>query len=372
MSFSGSNINVKHPALFVEGGDSVGKNELVRSIAKYVLLSNPKQKVLFMNFPQYWFFGHDIRLVMRGACEELLKGIKGIEGAYLRSSLYSLDRNLALLLAESCIEQNPGIYVLSDRGPYSSCNTVGYLCAAEMLTEVEVKEQIVPQMFEFNDEGLLKYFDAKTILCSVDGEFKLGKRKALDNYEAELPQKFSNIAYKMLNLPEVITKVGNEWRPKIELAREALSKVGYENLAVAKIDESAFEADEILLNAYNEGRLILVGPELFLKHFNGEIEPRLKTWIKQWTELSLKNEVLSKKDRKEFLDDLETKIAKALKRGVKHYHYLTSRHSPNARQAITRLFVEYPILYEILHKTSGKQMTTFFEGLLSLEQLRLW
>jgi len=67
----------KTPALFLEGGDSVGKNELFRSVAKQVLLANPSKKLLLMNFPQFWFFGHDIRLVIRGACDDLLQRVTG-------------------------------------------------------------------------------------------------------------------------------------------------------------------------------------------------------------------------------------------------------------------------------------------------------
>ena len=363
----------KHQALFLEGGDSVGKNELVRSIAKYILLSNPTKKVLLMNFPQFWFLGHDIRLVIRGACDDLFSETTGVENAYLRSCLYAIDRDLALLLAEPYLVSDPDIFVLSDRGPYSSCITTGYLWANGVVTEKEVKDEIVPTAFNIADHGMLSYFDSQSLLCVVNGKFHLGKRKALDNYEAELPQQFSHQVYKMMGFPEIITKEGDSWRSRIELAKEALQSTGYDEIAKAPINESEFNDDELLLNAYKQKRLILIGPELFLKHFHAEklASQQLRKMISQWTEISLREVVKQQKDRKEVLDNLETKIALSLKTKTRAYEYLNTRRSPHARYAIALLFERYPLLKDILYKTSGKAMTTFFEGLLSAEQLRM-
>lgn len=365
---------VKFPALFLEGGDSVGKNELVRTIAKQVLLADPSKKVLLMNFPQFWFFGHDIRLVIRGACDEMLSKVEGVENAFIRSSLYGMDRDLALLLAEPYLMADPSIFVLSDRGPYSSCVTTGYLWANGIVNEQQVKEEIVPQAFETADAGMLGYFDATSLLCYVEGGFEktgLGKRKALDKYETELPQMHAYQVYRMLGLPEIATKQNEVWRSREELAREALTIAGYKEYADAKITEEELLDDTILLKAYSEKRLILIGPELFLKHFHAQhlIDERLRGMLQRWNELSLTNYQDVKKNRKEILDDLETKIALTLKRQTKRLDYLGTRRSPQAKAAIAKLLAKYPIIYDLMKKTSGKRMEVFFQGILAPEQL---
>jgi len=359
--------------LFLEGGDSVGKNELFRSVAKQVLLANPSKKLLLMNFPQFWFFGHDIRLVIRGACDDLLQGVTGVENCNIRASLYAMDRNLALLLAEPYLTADPDIFVLSDRGPFSSCVTTGYLWANGQLTDEQVKNEIVPHTFNMADEGLLTYHEATSILCSTENNFRLGKRKALDNYEAELPQQYAYAVYRMLGLPEITTRKGETWRCREELACEALRAGGYSDLAAYEHSEKELADDHILLDAYQSGRIILVGPNLFLKHFQSKKlgDARLNKLMDKWVELSLSPGKASKKDRKEQLDDIETKIALALKRRTKSLDYLNTRKSPHAKLAITRLLERYPLIYDILNRTSGKAATTFFEGLLSSEQMRL-
>lgn len=326
-----------------------------------------------MNFPQYWFFGHDIRLVIRGACDELFKKITGVENAYVRSCLYAIDRNFALLLSEPYLISDPDIFVLSDRGPYSSCVTTGYLWANGVVSEKEVREEIVPATFNLADYGMLSYFDSKSLLCTVNGKFHLGKRKALDNYEAELPQRYSQEVYKMMDFPEIVTKNGDTWRNRIELAREALQLTGYNDITSTLIDESSFNDDELLLKAYKEKRLILIGPELFLKHFDAEklADTRLKNMITRWTEISLHEDTRSKKDRKELLDELETNIALSLKRKTRSFEYLNTRCSPHVKEAIALLFTKFPLLLDIMNKTSGKAMTIFFKGLLSEEKLRM-
>ncbi|MCC7304044.1 hypothetical protein IT418_01355 [bacterium] len=361
----------KYPALFIEGGDSVGKNELVKNIAKYILLANPNQKILLMNFPQFWFFGHDIRLVIRGASDELLLEMDGVENTYLRSSLYAIDRNIALMLAESYIAKNPGVFVLSDRGPYSSCNTIGYLQAEGKITEKDIRDRIIPDMFTFADEGMLTFFDATFLLCSPGGEFTLGKRKALDKYEAELPQKFSAVAYKSLGIPEVIMKNNNSWRSRLVLVKEALQQTNNQKFLNEKVTEEELINEKILIDAYKNGRVILVGPELFIRHFRAEgiIDAKLRKLLDKWLELSLGGDVAGVKDRKELLDGLETKIAIKLKRNTKHFDYLSALKSSQAQQSIKKLFLAYPIMKEILQKTSGSHMATFFNGLFGFEQL---
>lgn len=366
----------KYPALFLEGGNSVGKNELLRSIAKRVLMANPTKKILLMNFPQFWFFGHDIRLVIRGACDDILSSVSGIENAMIRSSLYGMDRDIALLLAEPYLAADPDIFVLSDRGPYSSCVTTGYLWAHGVLTEEQVKNEIVPYAFQHADEGLLTYFDAKSLLCTTNEEFALGKRKALDNQENELVQRYSTEVYRMLGLPEIITRQGNEWRPRDELACEALSQCGYGELARCVFSDSKSvnsDKDKVLLQAFRDGRIIVVGPELFLKHFQAKHlgNGTLKKLNERWVELSLGDGKTSRRDRKELLDDIETKIALILKRRIQSLDFLNTRKSPHAKRAIAKLLEQHPVLYDILARTSGKAMLTFFEGLLSSEQLRL-
>lgn len=364
----------QYPALFLEGGNSVGKNELLRSIAKRVLMANPTKKILLMNFPQFWFFGHDIRLVIRGACDDILSSVSGIENTLIRASLYGMDRNIALLLAEPYLTADPDIFVLSDRGPYSSCVTTGYLWAHGTLTEEQVKNEIVPQAFQHADEGLLTYFDAKSLLCTTNEEFALGKRKALDNQENELVQRYSTEVYRMMGLPEIVTRQENEWRPRDELACEALTQCGYGELARCVLSDSkSMDSDKVLLQAYREGRIIVVGPELFLKHFQAKHlgNGTLKKLNERWLELSLGEGKTAKRDRKEQLDDIETKIALILKRRIQSLDFLNTRKSPHAKRAIAKLLEQHPVLNDILARTSGKAMLTFFEGLLSSEQMRL-
>ncbi len=364
----------RYPALFLEGGNSVGKNELLRSIAKRVLLADPTKKILLMNFPQFWFFGHDIRLVIRGACDDILSSVSSIENMLIRASLYGMDRNIALLLAEPYLAADPDIFVLSDRGPYSSCVTAGYLWAHGSVTEDQVKNEIVPQAFQHADEGLLTYFNDASLLCTTNSEFALGKRKALDNQENELVQRYSNDVYRMLNLSEIVTRHGEEWRPRDELACEALTMSGYGDLARCALkDPESFDSDKVLLQACREGRILVVGPELFLKHFQAKHlgNGTLKKLNDRWIELSLGEGKSTRRDRKEHLDDIETKIALILKRHTRALDYLNTRKSPHAKHAIAKLLNQHPVLYDILARTSGKAMVTFFEGLLSSEQLRL-
>jgi len=364
----------KYPALFLEGGNSVGKNELLRSIAKRVLLADPTKKILLMNFPQFWFFGHDIRLVIRGACDDILSGVSSIENMLIRASLYGMDRNIALLLAEPYLAADPNIFVLSDRGPYSSCVTSGYLWAHGTLTEEQVKNEIVPQAFQHADEGMLTYFDDTSLLCTNNGEFALGKRKALDNQENELVQRYSNDVYRMMNLPEIVTRHGEVWRPCDELACEALTLSGHGDLARCVLkDPETIDSDAVLMQAHKEGRIIVVGPELFLKHFQAKHlgNGTLKKLNDRWLKLSLGEGKSSKRDRKELLDDVETKIALILKRHTRALDYLNTRKSPHAKRAIAKLLEQHPVLYDILARTSGKAILTFFEGLQSSEQTRL-
>lgn len=177
----------------------------------------------------------------------------------------------------------------------------------------------------------------------------------------------------MLGLPEITTKKGETWRPREELAREALISAGHANFAEYKQTAKELTDDTVLVEAYKSGRIILVGPNLFLKHFQSKSrsDVGLNLLMDKWVELSLCPGKASKKDRKEQLDDIETKIALALKRRVKSLDYLNTRKSPHAKQAIARLLARYPLIFDILNRTSGKASITFFEGLLSSEQMRL-
>lgn len=367
---------MKTKALFFEGGDSVGKNDLVRGVIKYILLAVPDKKILFMNFPQYWFFGHDVRLMLRGACDAILEGNSGIENAYLRSALFGMDRDIALLLAEPLLRKDPNLLVLSDRGPFSSCVTMGYLWANGFITKENLEKDIVPRMFEEADYGLLNYFDHTSLVCTVEGGYAnsgLANRKALDKNEAELPQIHAYKVYDMLQLPQIITKTTQGWKDRVELAQEALVMAGYEDIAKIPIDKRAFADDHLVTDAEKSGRLHLIGPETLLRHFGywSKVDTKMKKMIERWTELSLLPFEGSSKDRKVILDDLETKIALGIKRLTGGFSYLTTPRAPQSRFAIAMLLQKHPVIIDLLKHTSGKRMTTFFQGILAPEQLKL-
>lgn len=363
----------KYPALFLEGGDSVGKNELLRSIAKYLLLTDTSRKLLLFNFPQFWFFGHDARLLIRGVCDEILNKVSSVENAFLRASMFGMDRNIALLLAEPYLEKDSNIFVLSDRGPFSSCVTTGYLWANGILTDEQVGNDIVPDMFYTADAGMFSFFSVNSLLCTVEGKFSLGARKSLDNYESELPQQYSYDVYRMMELPEITTKNSDGWRDRQLLVHEALERSGYAHMNSKIVLDDVFTKEDILINAYKEGRLILIGPQTLVEHFHvaERLDEKTRSLIDTWIELSLTSKVSSTKDRKEVLDEIETQIALALKRMTPVFDYAGAYCSDNASEAIQTLLKRYPVLYEILEKTSGSAMTGFLDGLLRADQLRL-
>lgn len=365
--------NVKKiPALFIEGGDSVGKNELVRSLAKYFLYKTPSDTIILMNFPQFWFFGHDIRLVIRGACDDLLAQAGGVKNAYIRAALYGIDRNIATLLVDSYLQENKNVRILSDRGPYSSAVTTGYLWAQNQVTDVEVGTDIVPAMFYEADDGMFSYFDVNTVLCGIEGEFTLGNRKALDNYEAQLPQQYSYDVYHMLDIPEVITRTKSGWRSRKEIVFDTLALSGHEKLIDSLVPDAIFSDESALLDALRENRIHLIGPRTLVDFFQVRIVPEgsLNTQIRAWEELSLLSQTTSG-DRKEVLDELETFIAIELKRLVPTFNY--SRIPPNsiAKHAIVKLLRKYPVILEVIERTSGAAMKNFLLALSGDEQLRL-
>lgn len=364
-----------YPAMFIEGGDSVGKNDLVRSIAKYLVITEPNRKILLMNFPQFWFFAHDTRLMTRGVCADVFDEMTGIEEARVRGTMYALDRSIALLLVENILAEDPSIIVLSDRGPYSSCVTTGYIWANKKITKEEVESQIAPKLFHDVDQGLFSFFKVNSLLCKVQNGFAdsgIAKRKALDDYESELPQKHSYETYKLLNLPEIITKNDNGWRPRLDLVHEALEKLHFSDVKQMPLTNSLFDDDEILIEAHKKGKLLLVGPEMLLEHFKmkSKIDNNLKKMIVRWTRLSLDGADINNRDRKEILDDLETKIALRLKQLAPHFNYHSGVRPMVARKAISRLLRNNPAVYDILRRTSGNKLINFLHALLSEEQLR--
>lgn len=361
-------------ALFLEGGDSVGKNDAFRSLVVYLIQKYPQQKLVLMNFPQFWFFGHDVRLVMRGACDELLEPLSGVENVHVRAALYGLDRNIALLLAEPFLEKEEYL-VISDRGPYSSCVTTGYVWANKKITKEDVVTSIVPHTFQRSDWGMLNYFTHTSVLCSIEGGFSnsgLHSRKALDNYESELPQQHSYEVYRMLGLPTVVTKTSDgKWRSRQDIVNELCVYMGIAEPFDSSVPIGTPQDTELLIQAYAKGHIVLIGPEVLLRHFGlwSRIDHRLRTMIQKWTRISLGESTGDVRDRKEVLDDLETKIALALKRLTGAFHYSLARHSPHAKHAIHQLLAQYPLINRLLKQTSGGRMGVFLQGILGPEQL---
>jgi len=366
----------KHPAIFLEGLDGVGKNDLLRSIVRYVTLADPERKILVMNFPQYWFFGHDIRLVLRGAVDDILKGYKGIDNIRFRSYLYGMDRALAVMLVETYLQKNPDAFVISDRGPYSSCVTTGYVWSSGDVTEEQISTQIVPDVFLSADAAMFNFFDGKSLLVQIVGNMndsELGVRKSLDNYEVPTVQEYGGYVYDMLGLSEISTKHKGKWFNRMELAMEALRKTGNSSIATRKIDKEMFESEYLLYNRYKEGKIVLVGPDLLLSSTNGDkyISKSTRKDIEKWNRLSLTSGVNYRKPRKEGLDLLETKIAKGIKNKAEKLDVSTFKNS-FAKQYLAKSFIEYPFMYDVLRRTSGKAMISFFEKLLASDQFTLF
>lgn len=367
---------MKPKCIFIEGTDAVGKNELIRSIAKTILLSDYSTHILLMNFPQYWFVGHDIRLLQRGACDDMFEGATGYTQLLTRASLYALDRNIALLLALQYLQDKPNTLIISDRGPYSNCVTSGYLWANEIVTEEEVKDFITTKI-QVIDKAMLENLEHISIFCAIPNGFSdsgIKNRKALDNYETEKPQHYSFQVYsKYANLPTVYTKDDHGWRDRQTIAREVLSLVNIE-FPNKRIEKDVFNSNEVLFNAYSLGRLNIVGPRMFIKHFKLDqlLEEKMNTLLLKWEQLSLGYVLQKDKDRKEILDVLETKIALILKRNSVNINFPELSQPEIQRKEIIALLKEIPLSTRIFKRTSAGRLNKFFAGLCQSEQLKFF
>lgn len=348
----------KPKGLFLEGGDATGKNELARSVAQYVLSTREDVTVLFMNFPQFWFLGHDIRLILRGACDDILGRLDGIENAYARAAMYALDRNVALLFVDEYLTTNQKSFVLSDRGPYSSCVTVGYLWAQGLLSREEVADSLVPDLFCKVDAGMFQYFDVESLLCTTQGQFSLGNRKSLDLYETEKPQKYSYEVYRMVGMKEIVTKTENGWRDRKVLAEETLKMS--DNLDYLASSAPDLTDKKVLLQAYESKRLIPIGPNSIYETCEVSLAKKIEHDTKEWVRLSLDAEDLGTADRKELLDEVETRLAQAIKENIEDVQITKN---PQIIKNIHELLTSFPIILELIQKTSGKKMLDFLTHL---------
>lgn len=335
-------------SLILEGGDGVGKNFLAVEIVR-CLLANEEQ-IIFTNFPQYWFFGYDIRFMNRApqAKKEMAR-MNGFREAEVRAAMYALDRAFGLSFILRLYDKYPNAIHISDRGPFSNAVTAGFMWSQGKLTDFTIDEfieEVIPEL----DQEMLSYLSPTSILCrnpNLEGKNGI-HRERLDDLEELKPQEYAARAYAKLHLPTVMTAGSEGWRPATEIIPETLNQT---NMNVdPEVDSSHID----LIQAAQDEQLLLVGPHTIpVPTRNGN--PILSSSAyNKWLSLSLlSNQQLTalgisySDDRKVELDYLEPGFSNALKWAVANGSTIIDLH-PVAKQAIRRILLTYPEILEIV------------------------
>ncbi|MEI7603548.1 MAG: hypothetical protein WCJ19_00840 [bacterium] len=207
----------------IDGLDKVGKHTSVLATINQLLKNN--KKVLYMDLPQYWFFGNIVSKVLKS--ENI--GVDNRREIEIRCVLYSLDRILSVLYFQECGLNFDDYILVSDRGWTSLTITIGYAIAQGKISEDDVPEFI--NKISYWDREYIKYFKPKTIFLTVgdDGQSAMDKGifQREDVFEQPEPQKQSLRLYKQyMNLPVVLTQINGEWRPVNQIVEDVFVKLG--------------------------------------------------------------------------------------------------------------------------------------------------
>lgn len=351
--------------IFLEGGDGVGKNHLALAIIRHLL---HHREVIFMNFPQYWLLGYDIRSMNRGKIMEKLN-LAPYREAEVRAAMYALDRaiGLGLLLIE--LERHPNAVIVSDRGPLSNLVTTAYMQSVGKITPLELPGYLINTVGDV-DRELWNALQPKSVLCRhlqrENGNAAL-HRERLDLLEQPEPQRLALELYTRMGIPEVLTADESGWRDVQIVAEEALAKVGITT-------HGTYQGT--LYSALEEQKLILIGPNS-LDPLGIGIGPTFipRADILTWLSLTLKEEIEGAvavdgaTEHKHKLDIAETVLSNMfyiqMERGM-----LSITLPPLAKDAIRRIFATYPEIPEVIlpgTRGGGKDMTLFINKLISSE-----
>jgi thymidylate kinase len=319
--------------LTFEGIDHVGKNETALAVTSRLLAQG--EKVLFMNFPQYWFFGHFIRKINRlTEVTHLFANVGSYRETELRAAMYAFDRALALAMVETSIDISGDTIIVSDRGPTSNAVTFGYMIGANKISYEEAQQlmNIIPQL----DASFINYFKPTSVLLVQQNMSNGGhiERAVLDQYELPPAQEAAARVYAEFNLPQVVTRDFQGWRDLNDISSQALANIGYQ------VDPQILLPSSVL--ALNIDNLSIVGPQIF----DFAIEKELTIHPDYWMSLSL-GSGNERPEKKAILDKFESKIAEEIMAMLLR-HRLVLNFGPNGQIAMQSLLTSYPELYEVL------------------------
>ena len=234
-------------ALLLEGGDKVGKHTATVGVIKTLIASN--YRVLYTDFPQYWFFGNIIKHVLKQQSLNISNTKREIE---VRCALYAIDRLFSLINIIPYLNQDDVILV-SDRGWVSNTLTISFGYCEKKISNSDVKN-FMNTLSKWDEEfiEILKPLSL-LLLTGKNGKNAIHKESQAqdDLYENDGPQKISTKLYKKyFHLKEIYTQNNGEWRNINEIVKDILycAKIPYldSNTSVSPTVESLLKSESLI------------------------------------------------------------------------------------------------------------------------------